>query len=403
MPQVAIIASLWAPNAVLIEKYIDERKRGLSERRKTKIRGTLMKLGSVHLKAFTEVTKDDLEEFIDALRDDDLEEEYAQSTKVTYRKIMKPFFAWLHPEDKEFASWIKTGSFEATLGPDDILSPEELQLLREKCLTPRDRTMLESLYESAARPKEFLAAWKSDVTFEASGPATFHIDKGKTGNSRDILLFQDANPLLHKWIYNEHPLKNQQDFPLWVDMSRNSRHDALQTLGLRRFISRIARAANIQKRITPYTLRHTRLTDLAREGANEALLCEIAGWRLSSKMPSIYIHLSKRDQRPMMEKLLGIKKVEEEEKPKKVPIICTNCKATNTSDAKVCTMCGMALDTKTAVELLRKVEAEKLSYEKLIEEKMEQTAQAMIEQNRKWLQEELAKFNIKRDTKSNLL
>jgi site-specific recombinase XerD len=341
----------------IIDHYIDKEKRGLSRRRKDKIRQTLGKLERVFLKKpLEDVTKDDLEAFIENLREDNLGEEFEDSTKLTYRKIIKPFFRWLHPEDPSFSSWIKTGTYRATLGPDDILTTQELDAMRDAARKfPHNMVRLETLYETAARPMEFLAAWKHDLIFEPNnGPVTFHIERGKTGKSRDILLFQDAKPLLQRWVFNEHPLRDDADFPLWVDMSSNSNRDALRQVGLRKFVARISAAAGIKKIVTPYTLRHTRLTDLARAGANEALLCQIAGWRLESKMPSVYIHLSKRDQRPMMEKLLGITVQENQDLARRVPRTCPSCHTTNTSDSKVCHVCGIALDPKTALEMSRK-------------------------------------------------
>jgi integrase len=337
-----------------VQRYIDECKRGLSRRRKDKIRYTLVKLERDLLKKPLEhVTKDDLEQFIETFR---AEEEFEESTKTTYLKISKPFFAWLHPEDPKFASWIKTGTYHATVGPDDILTPQELGAMRQVCMrAPHNLVRLETLYETAARPMEFLAAWKHDLTFEPNGPVNFHVEKGKGGWPRDVLLFQDAKPLLQRWVFNEHPLRERQDdFPLWVDMSSNSTYKPLGWLGLSEFIERVARAAKIKKRVTSYTLRHTRLTELARQGASEALLSQIAGWKVGSKMPAVYIHLSKRDQRPMMEKLLGIKSSGEQNIAPKMPKVCPNCKTENVSDSKVCRVCGMALDAKTAVEMIQR-------------------------------------------------
>jgi integrase/recombinase XerD len=291
-----------------IERYIDAKKKGLSVRRRAKIRNTLVKAKREFFgKPLSTITKEELEIFIDDLANDGLTESFEDSTKVTYRKILKPFFTWLHPEDKEFASWIRTGNYQPTVGPDDILTADERSRVPEACLTPRDKTMFQTLYESAARPCEFLSLRKSDVSFEADS-ASLHIRKGKTGFPRDIVIVQDAFPLLKNWIFNEHPLREQSDFPLWVDMSRNSTHEGLQKLGLRRFMTRITgrKGAKIDKRIVPYTLRHTRLTDLAKEGANEALLSQIAGWKAGSQMPAIYIHLSKRDQKPALQKLFGL-------------------------------------------------------------------------------------------------
>jgi hypothetical protein len=59
-------------NEKVVDEYIGETKRGLTDRRKTKVRLTLNKLGREFLKKpLDAVTKDDLEEFLDELRDGD--------------------------------------------------------------------------------------------------------------------------------------------------------------------------------------------------------------------------------------------------------------------------------------------------------------------------------------------
>ncbi|MHB1909155.1 MAG: tyrosine-type recombinase/integrase [Nitrososphaerales archaeon] len=131
----------------------------------------------------------------------------------------------VHSEDANFATWIRTGSYQPA--PDDILTPEERARMKACCLNPRDKAMFETLYETAARPKEFLAPLKSDIGFD-SDSGQVHIKKGKTGYPRDITLVQEAFPLLRSWIHNDHPLRDQPDLALWVDMSVNSKHDPLQ-------------------------------------------------------------------------------------------------------------------------------------------------------------------------------
>jgi len=137
----------------------------------------------------------------------------------------------MHPEDSKFVSWLRTEGYQPTVGPDDILTTEEMQRMRAVCLTARDKTLYENLYESVARPKEFLALRKADFGFDDDS-TSLHIRKGKTGYLRDIVLVQDGFSLLKAWVFNKHPLKELPDFPLWVDMSMNSKHDPLQQVGL---------------------------------------------------------------------------------------------------------------------------------------------------------------------------
>jgi hypothetical protein len=76
-----------------IERYIEAKKKGLSVRRRNKIRFTLVKSGREFFqKPLSSVTKEELEIFTDDLANDGLCESFEDSTKVTYRKILKPFF-----------------------------------------------------------------------------------------------------------------------------------------------------------------------------------------------------------------------------------------------------------------------------------------------------------------------
>ncbi|MGI0091029.1 MAG: tyrosine-type recombinase/integrase, partial [Nitrososphaerales archaeon] len=330
MPR-ATLSEVEAFNSQWIQRYIDAEKRGVTLGRRKRIRLTLGKLGRLHLnKRFDQVTKDELQEFVDSLKDDSYDdprypESYSDETKRSYLKIAKPFFKWLHKlDDPEFASWIKTGSYRTTVGPEDIFTEAELNQMRDACKTPRDKAMLETLFESARRPKEFLSLRRGDIEFDKDC-VTLHIRKGKTGFPRDVVLIGAARPLLTRWILNEHPLRSDSDFSVWIDMSKNTTHEPLQQLGLRKFIARTAEQSRIKKRAYPYMMRHSRLTDLARLGANEAMLCEIAGWKQGSKMPSVYIHFSGRDQKPALMKLYGI----QPEEPKEARPLTKKCPACN--------------------------------------------------------------------------
>lgn len=215
--------------------------------------------------------------------------------------------------------------------------------------------MVQVLYESAARPFEFLALWKSDVAFEQD-TASIHIRKGKGGFPRDITLPQNAGPLLRDWIFNEHPLRKEPDFPLWVGMLSTSPNSPFTQVGLRGFLTRLATSVNLKKRLTPYTFRHTRLTDLARLGGSEFLLSQLAGWRPGSKMPAVYIHLSHRDQKPALQKLLGLTPIQAQKM--EGPKTCENCRQVNVSDAKICSLCKLPMDAKAAFEVIKQKDSQ---------------------------------------------
>ncbi|MGI0079894.1 MAG: tyrosine-type recombinase/integrase [Nitrososphaerales archaeon] len=187
----------------LIESFLTEAAPNVKELRNKKYRATLTKLGRRFLKKpLAQVSNEDLHEFIEKLNNDDLEQEYAAWTKHDYRLVCKKFFGWLYKDNKEFVSWIKIGTAETSVGPEDILTEAELSQMRQVCLSPRDKAMLETLYEAAPRPHEFLGLRRCDILFEDQ-ITTVHIEKGKTG-PRSIPVVGDAIPALSNWDFN-HP------------------------------------------------------------------------------------------------------------------------------------------------------------------------------------------------------
>jgi hypothetical protein len=51
----------------------------------------------------------------------------------------------------------------------------------EACKAPRDKTVLQTLYERAARPFEFPAFMRSDLEFDQDS-ASLHVRRGKGGS-----------------------------------------------------------------------------------------------------------------------------------------------------------------------------------------------------------------------------
>ena len=58
----------------------------------------------------------------------------------------------------------------------------------------------------------------------------------------------------------------------------------------RRSVTKAGSQLNLEK-ITPYTLRHSRVTHMA-QFLTESQLCALYGWRHGSKMPGVYVHLT---------------------------------------------------------------------------------------------------------------
>jgi len=110
----------------------------------------------------------------------------------------------------------------------------------------------------------------------------------------------------------------------------------------------------VKKRCNPHLFRHSRATLLAQH-LTEAQLKQVFGWTQSSKMASVYVHLSGRDTDDALLQFNGIKtgKTEEKEsvlKPKK----CPRCELVNPNMARFCNRCAAPLDIQSAMAIEEK-------------------------------------------------
>lgn len=333
---VRLESALLDRNRVLIEDFI--RSLGLlSARRTRKYRYVLGKILRELPAPCDQVSQDDLRGYVQGINSS----EFQPWTKYEYRLVVKKFFGWL--KNKEFVSWVKLGNVKATVGPEDILSDAELNRLRHVCENLRDKALVETLYESACRPQEFLGLRKCDVSFDEFG-AIVYVRQGKTGPRRIRVV--NASPLLANWTEN-HPLKSKEA-PLWVGLSPNKKCEALHWTGLKRLVERLAKNSNLEKNVFAYIFRHTRLSTLARF-MTEAQLCEFAGWEQGSDMPRMYIHFSGRDVDEALLKAYGLVK-QEDTLIAKAPRKCVRCSTLCESSAETCSKCGMALTLEAALK-----------------------------------------------------
>ncbi len=128
-------------NQIHIDEFVDSLG-VLSQSRKRKYRVTLGKI-SRELGEFTGVDQKKLKEYIIEKNESSL----SDHTKRDYRLVLKKFFGWL--VNREFVSWIRVGNVKGKVGPEDILTADELERVRYQCKLIRDRAIVETLYERA--------------------------------------------------------------------------------------------------------------------------------------------------------------------------------------------------------------------------------------------------------------
>jgi len=225
--------------------------------------------------------------------------------------------------------------------PEEILTPEEIKRIIQVADNFRDKALLFMLYETAARKGELLQLKIKHINFDKYG-ALVILPQGKTTSRRQRII--DAVPDLKKWIAS-HPDRDNPEAPLWINI-RSHKNRTLSGAALKAKINVLSERAGIKKNTYPHLFRHSRLTEMAKQGFNEAELRIFAGWSQDSTMPKVYIHLSGADVERKILQNHGLISKEEEEKTKKIlrTIICWRCETDNGATAKYCHKCGADLD-----------------------------------------------------------
>jgi len=160
-------------------------------------------------------------------------------------------------------------------------------------------------------------------------------------------------PSLSVWL-SHHPDKDNPEAPLWVGLGTRNKNKHLKYSAIGTLFKKAALKCGVKKRCNPHLFRHSRATLLAQH-LTEAQLKQVFGWTQSSKMASVYVHLSGRDTDDALLQFNGIKnsKAEEKEsvlKPKK----CPRCEFVNGATSKFCNRCAAPLNIETALSIEEK-------------------------------------------------
>ncbi|ABE53174.1 site-specific integrase [Methanococcoides burtonii] len=358
-------------NKEVLEDYA--RSLGLNNFKETTINTKLWKVYTFlkhhDNKKINEITKKDIESYILFRRKNN-------KPKTVHNDIvdLRLFFKWLKP-DNTFFEDIKTRTPKNHLPTKEIIVPADVKKLIPACKTQRDRAIIMTLWDSAARATEVLNLNIGHVEIDKYGAVI--VVEGKTGMRRIRLI--EAVPDLQAWI-NQHPYKNNPESPLFVTF-RNTGNEPkrLDIRTVQNTLKKVAEDAGIKKNIHPHAFRHGKLTDLVKRGFKETELRIIAGWEADSKMPATYIHLSGDDVEKKLLASYGI--IEDEIKKEKLelkPIECPRCKTLNPHDSKYCSSCSMVLDIKTAVKLDTEIKTTDGKLTQLMESKIDELVEARI-------------------------
>jgi integrase len=178
-------------------------------------------------KRFKDVTKNDIKSILKWME----EKNYKVSTQEKFRIVLKMFYKTIYGNNEYYPEQVKWFSVqlgrektakERNLDMAEYLEEEEVQKLVESAPTLQKKAFLACMYESGARPEEFLRLTNLDITVDYKG-AVF-ILRGKTGERR-VRIISFAK-LLQQWL-QVHPLRYHSCYPLWISEATNFKNEAL--------------------------------------------------------------------------------------------------------------------------------------------------------------------------------
>jgi integrase/recombinase XerD len=155
----------------------------------------------------------------------------------------------------------------------------------------RNRLMLLLSYDAALRREELCALQTGD--FDPS-PRLLRVRAETTKNrqGRTIPYSAATAQLFSAYLHHRRALSRERG-PLFLSESRRNRARPVTIWAWSKVVRRLADRAGLP-RLTPHTLRHLCLTDLARAGWDLHEIAQFAGHR-STQTTLLYIHLSGRD------------------------------------------------------------------------------------------------------------
>jgi len=241
-------------NEDLLELFLSAKQvEGCSSRTINYYNSTLKKMLNTLNKTIYNIATDDLRNYLSNFKE---EHNSSKTTIDNIRRIFSSFFSWLEDEDYILKNpvkrihRVKTGRVVK-----EVLTDENLEVLRDSCEEIRDLAMLELLISTGIRVGELVNLDKKDVNFIERECIVF----GK-GESERVVYF-DARTKIHLMQYIE---SRTDDNPA-LFVSFKSPFNRLGINGVENRLRKLGKKANIPK-VHPHKFRRTMATQAIDKG-----------------------------------------------------------------------------------------------------------------------------------------
>jgi len=164
-----------------------------------------------------------------------------------------------------------------------ILSKEEIIDLLRCTKNLKHRAILAMIYSAGLRIGELLSLELKNIDIDRR---QIIIKNGKGRKDRNVVLAESMIPLLQNYLVTYTPTI------YFAEGQKSATKYSPESV--RSFLKRSIKAANIKKRITPHTLRHSYATHLLENGIDLRYIQELLG-HAKPETTMIYTHVSKKD------------------------------------------------------------------------------------------------------------
>lgn len=254
-------------------------------------KNTLESFSKIIKKEFISINKNDIKKYIEYLNKNNISSKTISHELSALRSLYKYLIIEniTHNDPLEFIELPRIKkSLPTTLSIEEIDSMLEIEL--KDNFSYRNKAILELMYATGIRVSEIVNLKINDVNFDMELVKIM----GKGNKERLIPIGEVACFYLKEYLknYRDSMLKNNINDYLFI----NNHGNQMTRQGLFKIIKEIAREKNINKNLSPHTLRHSFATHLLDMGADLRSIQELLG-HSNISTTQIYTHVSKSTER----------------------------------------------------------------------------------------------------------
>lgn len=238
---------------------------GLSDKTLGNYRCNLEMFAARVNKSAAKVTTDDIRGYISYLD----ETRHLKDTSLqTHINTLRAFFGWLHTEErikKNPMAKIKSLKLDKK-GARQALTVEELERLRDACVTYREKALIEFLVSTGCRLSEVAQLRAADLNLaDRSVQVT-----GKGDKDRVVYFSVRARLMVQEYI-----VQRKGGDGLFV--SNKSPYEPLKPRAIQRIVRSLSERAGLEDRVHPHLLRHTFATHALNGGMDVTVIQRLLG------------------------------------------------------------------------------------------------------------------------------